>query len=230
VLQTAAIFSTHTLDHLLHLYGYAAVFAFVAIESLGVPFPGETMLIAAALYAGATGKLAVVPVFLCAAAGAVVGDNIGYGIGYLVGFTLLERFGPKLRIDEPKLKVGKLLFDRYGPAVVFLGRFVSILRTYAAFLAGTTRMAYRSFLVFNLAGGLCWSALYAFGFYYAGNSLKGLNTTLDIVFGTIAGAAVVALVLWLRKRERALEEEASRRYPGPLRLHLGRAAGRAAQR
>ena len=222
---TLALFSSHTLDHLLHLYGYAAVFAFVGIESLGVPFPGETMVIAAALYAGTTHHLAVVPLFLCAAAGAFVGDNIGYGIGYLVGFTVLERFGPKVRLDEAKLKVGKLLFDRWGPAVVFFGRFVSILRTYAAFLAGTTHMRYRLFLPFNLAGGLLWSALYAFGFYYAGNSLKGLSHTLDIVLGSVAGLGVVALVVWLRRRERSLEQEAARRYPGPLRLHLKRAAG-----
>ena len=228
MLQAVAILSSHTIDHLIHAYGYWIVFAFVAIESLGVPFPGETTLIAAALYAGTTHHLAVVPLFLCAAAGAVVGDNIGYGIGYLIGFTLLERYGPKVRLDEAKLKVGKLIFDRFGGPVVFFGRFVSILRTYAAFLAGTTHMRYRSFLFFNAAGGFAWAALYAFGFYYGGAGLKGTTTPLQVAVGAVLGVAAVVLILWLRRAQRRLEAEAEQRYPGPLRLHLkGPARGQA---
>src|SRR5579884_4230269 len=148
----AAFFATHTLDRLLHDYGYAAVGLFVMIESLGVPFPGETMVITAALYAGLTHHLAAWLNWVTAAAGAIVGDNLGFGIGHWGGFRLLRRYGSKVRLNEAKLKVGKLVFERHGGKVVFFGRFVSILRTYAAFLAGTNRMGWPRFLAFNAGG------------------------------------------------------------------------------
>ena len=85
--------------------------------------------------------------------GAVVGDNIGFGIGWFGGYPLLRRFGKYVRLDEPKLKVGRYIFMRHGAKVVFFGRFVSILRTYAAFLAGTNRMHWTHFLIANAAGG-----------------------------------------------------------------------------
>lgn len=212
----AAFFATHTLDRLLSHYGYAAVGVFVMIESLGVPFPGETMVITAALYAGTTHHLSVWLIWLAAAAGAVVGDNIGFGIGYWGGFRLLVRYGSKIRLNQAKLKVGKLMFDRHGGKVVFFGRFVSILRTYAAFLAGTNRMLYWRFLGFNAAGGILWSAIYAFGFYYAGSALKSVRGPVDYGLGGAAAVIVVAGVWWIRRNERRLEAEAERAYPGPL--------------
>src|ERR671929_1575651 len=107
-------------------YGYLAVFAFVGIESLGVPFPGETMLVTAAIYAGTTGNLSIALVIAAAVAGAVVGDNIGFGIGYWGGYRLLVRYGNYLRLSQAKLKVGRYLFIWHGAKVVFFGRFVSI--------------------------------------------------------------------------------------------------------
>lgn len=116
----AAFFSSHTLNHLLGQYGYGAVLAFVMVESLGVPFPGETMVIAAALYAGVTHQLVVWLIWAVAAAGAIIGDNIGFGIGSWGGYRLLRRCGARVRLDERKLKVGRLVFDRHGAKVVFL--------------------------------------------------------------------------------------------------------------
>jgi len=127
-----------TLDHLLGTYGYAAVLAFVMVESIGIPFPGETMVIAAALYAGATHHLDVELIWAAAAAGAIIGDTIGFGVGHWGGYRLLLRHGHLVRIDEGKLKLGRLIFARPGGKVVFFGRFVSVLRTYAAFLAAPT--------------------------------------------------------------------------------------------
>jgi membrane protein DedA with SNARE-associated domain len=131
-------------------YGYLAVFAFVGIESLGVPIPGETMLLTAAIYAGTTGNLSIALVIAAAVAGAIIGDNIGFGIGYLGGYRLLVRYGKYLRLDQARLKVGRYVFYRHGGKVVFFGRFVSVLRTYAAFLAGTNRMPWGRFSVFNV--------------------------------------------------------------------------------
>jgi membrane protein DedA with SNARE-associated domain len=212
----AAFFSTHTLDHLLSNYGYAAVLAFVMIESLGVPFPGETMVITAALYAGLTHRLSVWLIWAVAAAGAIIGDNIGFGIGHWGGYRLLRRYGPKLHINEAKLKVGRLVFERHGGKVVFFGRFVSILRTYAAFLAGTNRMHWLRFLAFNAAGGIVWSGIFAVGFYYAGHALRKARGPADIALGVAAVVVVVAFIVWIRRNERKLEAEAERAYPGPL--------------
>lgn len=212
----AAFFSTHTLDHLLSNYGYAAVFVFVMVESLGVPFPGETMVIVAALYAGHTHNLTAWGIWLAASAGAIIGDNIGYAIGYWGGFPLLLRHGSKIRVNEAKLKVGKLVFDRYGGRVVFFGRFVSVLRTYAAFLAGTNHMRYWRFFAFNASGGITWAAIYSFGFYYAGSALKGVRGTVDYAIGAAAVVVVIAFLVWLRRNERRLEAVAEATYPGPL--------------
>ena len=219
----AAFFSTHTLDTLLSNYGYAAVFAFVMIESLGVPFPGETMVIVAALYAGHTHNLAAWGIWLAASAGAIIGDNIGYAIGYWGGFRLLLRYGSKIRVNEAKMKVGKLMFDRYGGRVVFFGRFISILRTYAAFLAGTNHMRYWRFFLFNASGGIVWAAIYSFGFYYAGRALKGVRGPVDYGLGGAAVVVVIAFLMWLRHNEHRLEKVAEAVYPGPLEADQPRA-------
>ena len=216
----AAFFSTHTLDHLLSQYGYAAVFAFVMVESLGVPFPGETMVIAASLYAGTTHNLVVWLIWAFAAAGAIVGDNIGFGVGYWGGYRVLLRYGSKIRLNEAKLKVGRLIFAKHGGKVVFFGRFVSILRTYAAFLAGSNRMPYWRFFAFNASGGIVWSGIYALGFYYAGSALKGARGPVDYGLGAAAVVVVVAFVVWLRRNEKRMEQEAERTYPGPLADHI----------
>lgn len=221
----AAIFSNHTLDHLLGQYGYAAVFAFVMVESLGVPFPGETMLIAAAIYAGDTHHLDVVGIWVAAAGGAIVGDNIGFAIGHWGGYRLLRRYGSKVRLDEAKLKVGRLIFARHGGKVVFFGRFVSILRTYAAFLAGTNRMSYWRFFAFNAAGGIVWAGAYAFAFYYVGSSLKHLRGPVDIGLGIAAACIVIGFIVWTRRHAKRLEDEAEREYPGPLDEHVANEQG-----
>jgi membrane protein DedA with SNARE-associated domain len=217
----AAFFSTHTLDTLLGNYGYAAVGVFVMIESLGIPFPGETMVITAALYAGLTHKLSQWGIWGAAAAGAIVGDNIGYAIGHWGGYRLVARYGPKVHLDEAKVKVGRLVFDEHGGKVVFFGRFVSVLRTYAAFLAGTTRMLYGRFFAFNASGGIVWSGIYALGFYYAGSSLKRVRGPVDIGLGIAAAVFVIGFLIWLRRNTRRLEARAEERYPGRLADHLG---------
>src|ERR1700681_4514700 len=165
--------------------GYLAVDLFVGIESLGVPLPGETMLITAAVFAATTQSLSIVGVIAAAIIGAVVGDNIGFGIGWYGGYPLLRRFGKYIRLDEAKLKVGRYIFLRHGAKVVFFGRFVSVLRTYAAFLAGTNRMRWPRFLVANASGGIVWATLYGVGAYLAGDRIKKLSGPVDLA---LAGA------------------------------------------
>ena len=222
----AAFFSTHTLDHLLSNYGYLAVVLFVMVESLGVPFPGETMVITASLYAGLTHKLSPWLIWPAAAGGAIVGDSIGFAVGYWGGYPLLLRYGPKIHLNQAKLKVGRLIFERHGGKVVFFGRFVSILRTYAAFLAGTNHMAYWRFLIANAAGGIVWAGIYSLGFYYAGGALRKARGPVDVLLALAAVLVIVAFVLWLRRNEHRLEKQAEEAYPGPLEDQLGRPRAR----
>ena len=196
--------------------GYWALFTLVGLESLGIPLPGETILITAGIYAGHTHKLNVWLIFLVAAAAAIAGDNIGFWIGDKGGYALLKRYGRYIRFKETEIKIGRYVFEEHGGKVVFFGRFVSVLRTYAAFLAGTNRMEWRRFLVFNAAGGIIWAAIYAFASYYTGNSIRHASSQLNIVLGVVAGVAVVAGILVLRSQKKKLEVKAEAAYPGPL--------------
>src|SRR5258706_8209214 len=157
---------TNNLTNFLSAYGYWAVLAFVAIESTGIPFPGETMLIFASVYAGRTHRLSIFLVIAAAAGGAILGDNIGFWVGREGGYRLLRRYGRYIRLDERKLKLGQYLFRKHGGKVVFFGRFIAVLRAWAAFLAGVNRMPWPDFLFFNAAGGITWATIYGLGGYY----------------------------------------------------------------
>ena len=200
--------STHTIDGWLSSYGYLVVFLLVLIESIGVPVPGETALVGAALYAGSTHKLEIWWVIAVAIAGAVVGDNIGFSIGRYGGAKLLLRYGHKIHLHESRLKVGIWLFRRHGGKVVFWGRFVSILRTWAAFLAGANQMDWPRFLAFNAAGGIVWATLYGVVYYEFGGALKKLSTTIDVTIGIAGTVLLVVFVLWTRRKEAELVERA----------------------
>src|SRR5438034_670017 len=116
-------------------FGYTAVFLGVAIESSGIPFPGETILVLAAAYAATSGGLELPLIIAAAAAGAILGDNCGYWLGREGGYRLIMRYGKYVRLDEHKLRIGQYFFWKHGPKVVFIGRFVAVLRCWAAFLA-----------------------------------------------------------------------------------------------
>ncbi len=204
------------ISHLIGAYGYWALFGLVAAESLGVPLPGETALIIAGTYAGTTHRLSPWLIFLVASAAAIVGDNIGFWIGDKGGYALARRYGPKVRLDERKLKIARYLFDRHGAKVVFFGRFVSVLRTYAAFLAGTSQMRWRLFLPANAAGGIVWAGIYTLASYLAGNALQRVSGTITWVLAGATLVAIVAAVLLVRRQASRLAARAEAAYPGPL--------------
>jgi membrane protein DedA with SNARE-associated domain len=192
------------------------VLAFVAIESTGIPFPGETMLLVAAIYAGTTHQLSLLLVIVAAASGAILGDNLGFWIGREGGYRLLRRYGRYLRLNERKLKLGQYLFLKHGGKVVFFGRFVAVLRAWAAFLAGTNRMHWPRFLFFNAAGGIVWATLYGVGGYLLGDNIHRLTGPVGVIFLVLAALLILAGLLFLRQNEQRLEEEAERALPGPL--------------
>ncbi len=204
------------LPALVATYGYWFVGGIVALESMGIPLPGETTLVIAAIYAGTTHGLDIAPVVAAAAAGAIVGDNAGFWLGRHIGFPLALKYGRYLRLTESRLKLGQYLFLRHGGKVVFFGRFVALLRILAAFLAGANRMPFPKFLVFNAGGGIVWAAAFGFGAYLLGDGAHRLLGPLGIVALGLALAFMAAAGLFVRRHEARLLIEAARALPEPL--------------
>ena len=199
------------------MYGSWIVGGVVAVESMGIPVPGETMLITAAVYAGTTGQLNVTHVVLAAILGAIIGDNAGFWIGRTVGFHWVMRHRSRLRLTTRRLKLGQYLFLRHGGKVVFFGRFVAVLRVLAALLAGINCMNWGRFLLFNALGGIVWAVAYGLGAYAFGETLATALSRSGVVLGIAAAAAVVVALMVARGFERRLEDTAERALPGPLR-------------
>jgi membrane protein DedA with SNARE-associated domain len=205
-----------TLTHAIATYGAWIVGGAVAVESMGIPVPGETMLVTAAVYAGTTGKLNITHVVVAAIVGAIAGDNAGFWIGRTVGFRWVVRHQSALRLTTRRLKLGQYLFRRHGGKVVFFGRFVAVLRALAAVLAGLNCMDSRRFLLFNASGAIVWAGAYGFGAYAFGETLTGVLNRIGLVLGVAAAAAVVGGLVIARRFERRLEDVAERALPGPL--------------
>ena len=192
-------FSAETLHRLISSYGYWAVGAVVAVESMGIPLPGETMLIIAAIYAGSHEGLDIWGVIAAAATGAILGDNVGYWLGREFGYPILLRYGRYIGLSDERIKLGQYLFLRHGAKVVFFGRFIAVLRVLVAFLAGVNRMDWQRFLVANAAGGILWAAIYGLGAYGFGAAL--FHARAPVALGLLAFAIIVivwAVLLHLR--------------------------------
>jgi membrane protein DedA with SNARE-associated domain len=201
---------------LLHTYGLWVVFTLIMLESMGLPLPGETALMTAALYAGSTHRIDIVSVVLVAATAAIIGDNIGYVIGRSIGVRLVARYGRYIRLDEPRLKVGQYLFLRHGGKIVFFGRFVAFLRTYAALLAGMNRMSWPHFLLMNALGGICWATLFGGGAYLFGAQVKRVTGPASLLLLLAAIGLTAVGILFFRRHEKELEQRAAAAFPGPL--------------
>jgi membrane protein DedA with SNARE-associated domain len=209
-----SLFPLHYLDQLFDEYGYAVVFVGILLESIGLPLPGESLMIAAALYAAGTHHLDIFVLVAVAAGGAICGDQIGYGVGRWIGYRMLAGLGRRVGLSEERLELGRFLFRRYGAWVVFLGRFVAFLRTFAAVLAGANRMPWGRFLVWNMAGGIGWTALYGFGAYGLGDIVKRLSGPVGIGLGVIGGVALVSAVVFVHRHESRLLADARREMRG----------------
>jgi membrane protein DedA with SNARE-associated domain len=175
---------------LVHHYGLLALFLIVMLESGGVPLPGETALVAAGVFAS-RGELDVVAVVSVAAAAAILGDNAGYWIGRTGGRGLIERSELLSRWSERVLPWSEDFFRRHGPKTIFIGRFFSVLRVTAAWMAGVSRMHWWTFFLWNAAGGICWAALVGLVAYYAGQAAADAISH----YGLIGGGALVVVVL-----------------------------------
>jgi membrane protein DedA with SNARE-associated domain len=192
--------------HLVEVAGYPLLFLGVAAESSGVPVPGETALITAAVLAS-RGKMDIAVVIPLAALAAIVGDNIGYVIGRKGGRWVLERPGRFQRQRRQVLALGEPFFERHGPKAVFFGRFVLGLRVWASWLAGATRMPWHSFLLWNALGGICWATAIGLLAYFLGNAAGNVVSTFGLygLFALVVGAASVYLAH--RRHRRHLQEQ-----------------------
>jgi membrane protein DedA with SNARE-associated domain len=179
--------------------GYAAVFALIAIETMGIPVPGETALIAAALLAH-KGQMDIVTLVLIGSAAAIVGDNIGFAIGRKGGRKLLLRPGPLHGQRLKVIEIGEPFFERHGPKAVFLGRWVSGLRIASAWLAGINGMSWPTFLLWNALGGIVWACAVGFGVYALGQLAEDILTIAGPIAAGVFVAGIIAVVVIRHRR------------------------------
>jgi membrane protein DedA with SNARE-associated domain len=192
------------LTHLLLQYGLVLLFLAVAVESAGVPIPGETALITAAYFSRPEHHhWSLFAVIAVAAAGAIIGDNVGYALGRYGGRRLLDRWGPVKRHAEKVLPPAERFFKKHGAKTVFFGRFVALLRVTSAWLAGISRMEWWRFFVWNASGGIVWATGVSLLAYWAGKAVAeainryGLYAIVGLV--VVAAAGFVGLKLWHRR-------------------------------
>lgn len=196
---------------LLRTYGYGLLFVVVALESLGVPVPGETALVAAAALA-ARGHMKIAFVVAVAAAAAIIGDAAGYWIGRRGGIAFVRRFGKFLRMNDAKLAHVKRYFERHGAKTVFFGRFIALLRTWAALFAGVGEMPYGQFTLYNASGGIVWAIVFGIVGYLFGRNLEKLQNIVGDASWALALVVVVAIAglwIWRRRREAKMSRGAN---------------------
>jgi membrane protein DedA with SNARE-associated domain len=195
---------THNFIGLLHAYGYAGLALVVGLESLGLPLPGEGLLIVAAVYAGTTHNLNPYFVGAAAALGSIIGQMVGYGIGFGVGYRLLRRYGDNIGLTWRRLALGRLLFRRHGVKVVVVGRFVIVVRTIAALLAGANHMPLQRFVIANVAGSVAWAAFYSVSAAMLGKQMRHCTGPIGIAIGVAAVLVFVTSSWIVHRHERRL--------------------------
>ena len=187
--------------------GYAAVFALIAVETMGIPVPAETALIAAALLAH-DHQMDVATLTIVAATAAILGDNVGFAIGRRYGRRLFLANGPLHAHRAKVLMHGEPFFARHGPKAVFLGRWVAGLRIASAWLAGINRMHWPTFLFWNALGGIVWATTIGLAVYFLGHVAEQAITIAGPAAAGVVAVAIVAFVVWKWRQRRAMAVEA----------------------
>ncbi|HUY58972.1 MAG TPA: DedA family protein [Solirubrobacteraceae bacterium] len=196
MLATAAIISVSSgLGYLLP--------ALIGLESMGVPSPGETALVLAAVLAS-QGQLNIWLVILIGASSAILGDNIGYFLGRNLGRDVLEGLGPFRARRVRMMAVGDRYFKAHGAKTVFIGRWIALVRFATAWLAGINEMPFRTFFAWNAAGGITWALTYGLVGYYGGDAVAHVLERVGIIAAIVlAVVIVVAVVVWQVRERRA---------------------------
>ena len=205
------------MKELIHQYGAWIVFALVFLESIGLPLPGEAILVSAAIFAGTTQELSIVLVLFAAIIGAILGSIIGFWIGDRYGYPLLLRYGSYIGLTETRIKIAQYLFRRQGITVVLIARFVAVMRSVVGFIAGANRMPFTNFMIANSAGGAGWALFYGLGAYFLGKGVEEFAKPFALALAVIAAIVIVSGIIYWRRIERQLADAAERDIPGPLR-------------
>jgi membrane protein DedA with SNARE-associated domain len=208
----------HIIVHLIHEYGLVTVAVVVGLECAGIPLPGETALLAAAIYAGTKHDLNIASVIAVAAAAAILGRMVGYVIGRKFGYWLLLHYGNYVRMTESRIKLGQYLFLRHGGKIVFVAQFIPVLRTFAGLFAGANVMPWRNFLVANVVGSVCWALSYGYAAYALGRQFERAADSMVIFFVIATVIAFILGGMFVHRHEAQLAAEAERAMPGPLKL------------
>jgi membrane protein DedA with SNARE-associated domain len=191
---------------LVHHYGLIALFLIVMLESGGIPLPGETALVTAGVFASG-GDLNIAAVIAVAAAAAIIGDNLGYWVGRTGGRRVLERSPRLSRWSAWVLPWSEAFFHRHGAKTIFIGRFFSVLRVTAAWMAGVSHMRWWRFFAWNAAGGICWALLVGLVAYFAGHAAADAISRYGLIGGVaivvFAGAGLLGYHLWKKRLLRA---------------------------
>jgi membrane protein DedA with SNARE-associated domain len=192
----------HHLTRLLQSYTYPVLLLLVLLESLGVPLPGEIALVTAAAYAS-SGHISIYIVIALAALGAIVGGVLGYWIGIKGGLPLVTRYGGYIGVRKSHVDRAHAFFERNGSKTILFGRFVAILRTWAAIVAGAAAMSFTKFVAYNSIGSIVWAIVFGSLGYYFGRDLPLLEKSISRVsFGVlILGAIVIAIFVVIKRRK-----------------------------
>jgi membrane protein DedA with SNARE-associated domain len=196
----------HHLTRLLQFYTYPVLLLLVLLESLGVPLPGEIALVTAAAYAS-SGNISIAIVIALAALGASVGGVLGYWIGIKGGLPLVTRYGGYIGVRKSHVDRAHAFFERNGSKTILFGRFVAILRTWAAIVAGAAAMSFTKFVTYNTIGSIVWAIVFGFLGFYFGRDLPLLEKYISRVsFGVLIVGAVGIALFFLMKRRKAGSE------------------------
>jgi len=189
----------HDIAHLITDYGLLVVAVVIGLESIGLPFPGESVLILAGIFAGTQHQLNIFWVVVVAAVAAIVGQAIGYLVGREFGYRLLLRYGPYVRVTESRIKLGEYLFLRHGRKIIVVARFVPLLRSLAGILA------------------FAWAGVFGFAAYFLGHEVEHVAGPVMIGIGIVAVVVLAIGANFVGKHEAQLAAEAERALPEPLK-------------
>jgi membrane protein DedA with SNARE-associated domain len=199
----------HHLTRLLLLYTYPVLLALVLFESLGIPLPGEIALVTAAAYA-ANGRISISIVILLAALGAIVGGVLGYWIGIKGGLPLVARYGGYVGVRKSHIDRAHAFFERNGAKTILFGRFIAVLRTWAAVIAGAACMSFATFAIYNTIGSIVWAIAFGLLGYYFGKDLPALERYISHASLTLLVVLAIGIVVFLViKRKKAAAPESA---------------------
>ena len=199
----------HHLTRLLQTYTYPVLVLLVLLESVGVPLPGEIALVTAAAYAS-IGHISIYIVIILAATGAIVGGVLGYWIGLKGGLPLVAHYGGYIGVRQSHIDRAHAFFEKNGAKTILFGRFIAILRTWAAIIAGTARMSFTKFVTYNTIGSVVWASVFGWLGYYFGRDLPLLETYISRAsFGILIALVVgIAAFIFLKRRSANSREKA----------------------